>query len=123
MVCNFDVKLWIMDQYVDWKGVCYCLGGSIKKGVDCFSFVQCIFCEQFGLEFLCLIYEQQEMGKVVLCNNLCMGDLVLFCVGFIGCYVGIYIGNNQFVYVFISSGVIIFSMNELYWKKCYNEVC
>lgn len=34
------------------------------------------------------------MGKFVFCSNLCMGDLVLFCVGLMGCYVGIYIGNN-----------------------------
>lgn len=121
LVCNVDVKLRIMDQYADWKGVRYCLGGSTKKGIDCFGFVQRTFCEQFGLELLRLTYEQQEMGKFVFCSNLRTGDLVLFCAGLTGRYVGIYIGNNQFVYAFTSSGVIIFSMNELYWKKRYNE--
>lgn len=45
MVCNLDVKFCLMDQYVSWKGVCYCFGGSICKGIDCLVFVQCIFCE------------------------------------------------------------------------------
>ena len=36
-------------------------------------------------------------------------------------HVGIYIGNNQFVHASTSSGVIISSMNEPYWKKRYNE--
>lgn len=31
MVRNLDVKSRIMDQYADWKGVRYRLGGSTKK--------------------------------------------------------------------------------------------
>ena len=31
MVRNIDVKSRIMDQYADWKGVRYRLGGSTKK--------------------------------------------------------------------------------------------
>lgn len=67
-----------MDQYADWKGVRYRLGGSTKKGVDCSSFVQRTFREQFGLELPRSTYEQQEMGKAVSRNNLRTGDLVLF---------------------------------------------
>ena len=66
-------------------------------------------------------YEQQEMGKSVSRSNLRTGDLVLFRAGSTGRHVGIYIGNNQFVHASTSSGVIISSMNEPYWKKRYNE--
>ena len=113
MVRNIDVKSRIMDQYADWKGVRYRLGGSTKKGIDCSSFVQRTFREQFG--------EQQETGKSVSRTNLRTGDLVLFRAGSTGRHVGIYIGNNQFVHASTSSGVIISSMNEPYWKKRYNE--
>ncbi|HAF9685792.1 TPA: bifunctional murein DD-endopeptidase/murein LD-carboxypeptidase [Salmonella enterica] len=99
----------------------YRLGGSTKKGVDCSSFVQRTFREQFGLELPRSTYEQQEMGKAVSRNNLRTGDLVLFRAGSTGRHVGIYIGNNQFVHASTSSGVIISSMNEPYWKKRYNE--
>ena len=107
MVRNIDVKSRIMDQYADWKGVRYRLGGSTKKGIDCSSFVQRTFRERFG--------------KSVSRTNLRTGDLVLFRAGSTGRHVGIYIGNNQFVHASTSSGVVISSMNEPYWKKRYNE--
>ena len=112
LVRNVDVKSRIMDQYADWKGVRYRLGGSTKKGIDCSGFVQ---------RTLRSTYEQQEMGKSVSRSNLRTGDLVLFRAGSTGRHVGIYIGNNQFVHASTSSGVIISSMNEPYWKKRYNE--
>ena len=99
----------------------YRLGGSTKKGIDCSGFVQRTFREQFGLELPRSTYEQQEMGKSVSRSNLRTGDLVLFRAGSTGRHVGIYIGNNQFVHASTSSGVIISSMNEPYWKKRYNE--
>lgn len=63
MVRNLDVKSRIMDQYADWKGVRYRLGGSTKKGIDCSAFVQRTFREQFGLDLPRSTYEQQEMGN------------------------------------------------------------
>ncbi|MGK4864637.1 bifunctional murein DD-endopeptidase/murein LD-carboxypeptidase, partial [Salmonella enterica] len=99
----------------------YRVGGSTKKGVDWSSFVQRTVREQFGLELPRSTYEQQEIGKAVSRNNLRTGDLVLFSAGSTGRHVGIYIGNNQFVHASTSSGFIISSMNEQYWKKRYNE--
>jgi len=119
MVRNLDVKSRIMDQYASWKGVRYRLGGETKKGIDCSGFVQRTFREQFGLELPRSTYEQQEMGKSV--SSLRTGDLVLFRAGSTGRHVGIYIGNNQFVHASTSSGVVISSMDEPYWKKRYNE--
>lgn len=121
MVRNLDVKTRLMDQYAGWKGVRYRLGGSTKRGVDCSSFVQRTFREQFGLELPRSTWEQQETGKSVSRSQLRTGDLVLFRAGSTGRHVGIYIGNNQFVHASTSSGVTISSMNEPYWKKRYNE--
>ncbi|XNM49179.1 NlpC/P60 family protein [Escherichia coli] len=91
------------------------MGGSTKKGIDCSGFVQRTFREQFGLELPRSTYEQQEMGNVFP-QELRTGDLVCPC-RFNGTPCGIYIGNNQFVHASTSSGVIISSMNEPYWKK------
>jgi len=121
MVRTLDVKTRLMDQYASWKGVRYRMGGSTKSGIDCSGFVQRTFREQFGLELPRSTYEQQEMGKSVSRTSLRTGDLVLFRAGSTGRHVGIYIGNNQFVHASTSSGVMISSMNEPYWKKRYNE--
>ncbi|EJF30120.1 outer membrane lipoprotein [Enterobacter sp. Ag1] len=121
MVRNVDVKSRIMDQYASWKGVRYRLGGSSRAGIDCSAFVQRTFQEQFGLTLPRSTSEQQESGKSVSRNKLRTGDLVLFRAGSTGRHVGIYIGNNQFVHASTSSGVVISSMDEPYWKKRYNE--
>jgi len=121
MVRNVDVKSRIMDQYASWKGVRYRLGGSSRAGIDCSAFVQRTFQEQFGLTLPRSTSEQQESGKSVSRSKLRTGDLVLFRAGSTGRHVGIYIGNNQFVHASTSSGVVISSMDEPYWKKRYNE--
>jgi lipoprotein Spr len=121
MVRNVDVKSRLMDQYASWKGVRYRLGGSSRAGIDCSAFVQRTFQEQFGLTLPRSTSEQQESGKSVSRNKLRTGDLVLFRAGSTGRHVGIYIGNNQFVHASTSSGVVISSMDEPYWKKRYNE--
>jgi lipoprotein Spr len=121
MVRNVDVKSRIMDQYASWKGVRYRLGGSSRAGIDCSAFVQRTFQEQFGLTLPRSTSEQQETGKSVSRSKLRTGDLVLFRAGSTGRHVGIYIGNNQFVHASTSSGVVISSMDEPYWKKRYNE--
>ena len=121
MVRTLDVKTRLMDQYASWKGVRYRMGGSTKSGIDCSGFVQRTFREQFGLELPRSTSEQQDTGKEITRSKLRTGDLVLFRAGSTGRHVGIYIGNNQFVHASTSSGVMISSMNEPYWKKRYNE--
>lgn len=121
MVRNLDVKTRLMDQYANWKGVRYRLGGETKRGIDCSAFVQRTFREQFGMDLPRSTYEQQEMGKSIKRTQLRTGDLVLFRAGSTGRHVGIYIGNNQFVHASTSSGVTISNMSEPYWNKRYNE--
>ncbi|BAN97163.1 lipoprotein spr precursor [Plautia stali symbiont] len=121
MVQNVDVKSRIMEQYSDWKGVRYRLGGDTKRGIDCSAFVQRTFREQFGLELPRSTSEQQDSGKKILRSKLRPGDLVLFRAGSTGRHVGIYLGNDNFVHASTSSGVIISSLNDSYWKNRYRE--
>ncbi|ARU94675.1 bifunctional murein DD-endopeptidase/murein LD-carboxypeptidase [Tatumella citrea] len=121
MVRNVDVKTKIMDQYADWKGVRYRMGGDTKRGIDCSAFVQRTFREQFGLDLPRSTSGQQDTGSKIARNKLRPGDLVLFRAGSTGRHVGIYLGNNNFVHASTSSGVMISSLNDSYWKTRYRE--
>jgi lipoprotein Spr len=121
MVRNVDIKSRIMDQYSDWKGVRYRLGGSSKRGIDCSGFVQLTFREKFGLDLPRSSYEQEDMGFEIQRTKLRPGDLVLFHAGSTGRHVGIYLGNDQFVHASTSNGVTISSLNEDYWNRHYRD--
>ncbi|WAT01695.1 bifunctional murein DD-endopeptidase/murein LD-carboxypeptidase [Rouxiella chamberiensis] len=121
MVRNVDIKSKIMDQYADWKGVRYRLGGDSKRGIDCSAFVQLTFREQFGLNLPRSTYEQEDTGRKIQRNKLRPGDLVLFGAGSTGRHVGIYLGNDQFVHASTSNGVMISNLTESYWTKRYRE--
>ncbi|WP_338557182.1 bifunctional murein DD-endopeptidase/murein LD-carboxypeptidase [Erwinia sp. E_sp_B04_7] len=121
MVQNVDIKSRLMDQYADWKGVRYRLGGTSKRGIDCSAFVQTTFREQFGLDLPRSTYEQEDTGKSINRGKLRAGDLVLFRAGSTGRHVGIYLGNDNFVHASTSSGVMISNLNDNYWKKRYRE--
>ncbi|MEX0422132.1 bifunctional murein DD-endopeptidase/murein LD-carboxypeptidase [Providencia rettgeri] len=119
LVQSVDTKSKIMNQYADWKGVAYRLGGTTKNGVDCSSFVQRTFLEQFGVELPRTTSEQESSGKSVKRNNLKVGDIVLFKTGRTMKHVGIYIGDEKFVHASTSSGVIVSEMTNSYWSKRY----
>lgn len=121
MVQNVDIKSRLMDQYSDWKGVRYRLGGTSKRGIDCSAFVQTTFREQFGLDLPRSTYQQEDTGKSIQRNKLRPGDLVLFRAGSTGRHVGIYLGNDNFVHASTSSGVMISNLNEAYWKNRYRD--
>lgn len=121
MVQNVDIKSRLMDQYADWKGVRYRLGGTSKRGIDCSAFVQTTFREQFGLVLPRSTYEQEDTGKSIQRTKLRPGDLVLFRAGSTGRHVGIYIGNDNFVHASTSNGVMISNLNESYWKNRYRD--
>lgn len=121
MVQNVDIKSRLMDQYSDWKGVRYRMGGTSKRGIDCSAFVQTTFREQFGLDLPRSTYEQEDTGKSIQRGKLRPGDLVLFRSGSTGRHVGIYLGNDNFVHASTSSGVMISNLNEAYWKNRYRD--
>ncbi|VEJ55937.1 bifunctional murein DD-endopeptidase/murein LD-carboxypeptidase [Pragia fontium] len=121
MVKNVDIKSRILNQYAGWKGVRYRMGGSTKSGVDCSSFVQITFREQFGLTLPRSTSMQQSVGKQINRGKLRPGDLVLFRAGSTGRHVGIYIGNDNFVHASTSNGVMISNLNEKYWNNRYHQ--
>ncbi|MGL4455147.1 MAG: bifunctional murein DD-endopeptidase/murein LD-carboxypeptidase [Plesiomonas sp.] len=121
LVRNTNVKTRILDQFSEWRGVRYRLGGNSKKGIDCSAFVQRTFLEQFGIELPRSTRDQQTTGKSINKKQLEPGDLVLFNTGSTGRHVGIYIGNSKFVHASTSSGVMISNLNDGYWKNRYRQ--
>ncbi|AXF75049.1 bifunctional murein DD-endopeptidase/murein LD-carboxypeptidase [Erwinia tracheiphila] len=121
LVQNVDIKSRLMEQYSDWKGVRYRLGGTNKRGIDCSAFVQTTFREQFGLDLPRSTYEQEDTGKSIQRAKLRPGDLVLFRAGSTGRHVGIYLGNDNFVHASTTNGVMISNLNEAYWKNRYRD--
>ncbi|MFR2920104.1 MAG: bifunctional murein DD-endopeptidase/murein LD-carboxypeptidase [Proteus mirabilis] len=117
LVKNLDIKSKILDQYADWKGVAYRLGGNTKSGIDCSAFVQRTFRDQFGVELPRSTSDQQFAGTKVNRSTLKAGDLVLFKTGRTMRHIGIYIGNDKFVHASTSSGVIVSEMSNVYWKN------
>lgn len=121
LVKNVDIKSRILNHYASWKGVRYRLGGTSKQGVDCSSFVQITFREQFGLDLPRSTSMQQSIGQQIKRDRLRPGDLILFRSGSTGRHIGIYIGNDNFVHASSSSGVMISSLNQKYWKSRYQQ--
>ncbi|MCG3461248.1 bifunctional murein DD-endopeptidase/murein LD-carboxypeptidase [Xenorhabdus bovienii] len=119
LVKNLDTKSKILNQYADWKGVAYRLGGNTKRGIDCSAFVQRTFHDQFDIDLPRSTSEQQKIGQTVNRSKLRAGDLVLFKTGIYMRHVGIYIGNNQFVHASTSNGVIVSKLTDTYWTKRY----
>ncbi|WP_046336859.1 bifunctional murein DD-endopeptidase/murein LD-carboxypeptidase [Xenorhabdus bovienii] len=119
LVKNLDTKSKILNQYADWKGVAYRLGGNTKRGIDCSAFVQRTFHDQFDIDLPRSTSEQQKIGQTVSRSKLRAGDLVLFKTGIYMRHVGIYIGNNQFVHASTSNGVIVSKLTDTYWTKRY----
>ncbi|CAL1329098.1 bifunctional murein DD-endopeptidase/murein LD-carboxypeptidase [Candidatus Providencia siddallii] len=114
-----NAKSKIMKQYNNWKNVIYKLGGTTKKGIDCSSFVQQTFFEQFGIQLPRTTSEQEFSGKSVKRKSLKIGDIVLFKINNTLKHVGIYIGDEKFIHASTSNGVIISKITNSYWNKKY----
>ncbi|CRK85874.1 Murein DD-endopeptidase MepS/Murein LD-carboxypeptidase [Candidatus Providencia siddallii] len=114
-----NTKSKIMNQYINWKNVIYRLGGTTKNGIDCSSFVQRTFFDQFGIHIPRTTSEQEFLGKRVKLKSLEAGDIVLFRINNTMKHVGIYIDNGKFVHVSSSNGVVISKITNSYWSKRY----
>lgn len=88
------------------------------NGLDCSQFT-CRVYEKFdGTVLPRTASEQFEFGKRINKGDIRYGDLVFFRTeGHHVSHVGIYVGYDEFVHSSSSSGVIISSIKDKYWKK------
>lgn len=109
----------LMNAHSDWAGTPYRIGGSTTAGIDCSAFVQTVMRSYLDVEVPRSTAEQLTVGVRVKAAELKPGDLVFFRTGRTRYHVGVYISEGRFLHASTSSGVMISSLNEAYWRRTY----
>ncbi len=109
----------LYQQYSEWRGVKYKMGGMSKQGVDCSGFVRLTFADLFSLKLPRDTILQARGGVEIDKGDLRSGDLVFFRINKRTQHVGIYLEESRFVHASTSRGVMISSMTQPYWQKRY----
>ncbi len=116
---NTSRKSVLYQQYQDWKGARYRHGGLSKGGVDCSGFVYLTFRSKFGVDLPRTTLYQSQSGMGVSQRELKTGDLVFFRTGSSKRHVGIYLEDRIFLHASTSKGVMLSSMDNVYWASSY----
>ncbi|MEW5994480.1 MAG: NlpC/P60 family protein [Candidatus Zixiibacteriota bacterium] len=104
----------------DYLGRPYKGRSIFVRGVDCSFFTQEVFDKFNRTELPRTVARQFQQGREVAYRHLAVGDLVFFRTeGGKVSHVGIYVGQGQFIHASTSRGVIIDSLKEKYWARCY----
>ena len=111
----------LLEQYLDWAGVPYRMGGRSREGLDCSGFIQLTYLQRFGVELPRDTSAQRGVGRKVEPSRLLPGDLVFFDTGPTGRHVGIYVGKRQFLHVSSSTGVMLSRLDDGYWEARFRD--
>jgi cell wall-associated NlpC family hydrolase len=101
-------------------GVPYQYGGDTESGMDCSGLVGRVYKRYAGFNLPRSTKKLYQLVKQVDQDDLAYGDLVFFSDGWFSVsHVGIYMGEGQFVHSAKSSGVIVSSLDENYYRRRY----
>lgn len=104
----------------DWLGTPHKDGACTKDGTDCSGFVLNVYKDAYGITLRRTSGEQFADCNSVKLYECKEGDLVFFKLsGSKISHVGIYLRDNKFAHASSSKGVMISSLDEPYWKKCF----
>lgn len=109
----------LRNEFQYWQGTPYRLGGETRKGIDCSALVQNIYQNSFNLPLPRVAQSQAAEGLPVHKNALQVGDLLFFKTSWRVLHVGIYMGDKRFFHASTSNGVMISSLDNIYWKSKY----
>lgn len=112
-----DVTRALRQYFASWEGTRYRLGGLSRKGIDCSGLTLLTYKELFGRELPRTVREQVKQGRKIPKTALQAGDLVFFKTGTFQRHVGIYLEEDLFIHASRSRGVMISSLNNIYWQK------
>lgn len=107
----------LVKQFQKWSGTPYRMGGMDRNGVDCSGFVQVTYRQLFDIRLPRTTEKLALSGVKVAVANLQPGDLVMFKIDWKDNHVGIYLENNTFMHVSSTSGVMLSSLDEVYWMS------
>ena len=113
------VKNSLYSQLGQWKGTPYKFGGLSKDGIDCSGFVYLTYLSKFGITLPRTTEQQAKLGRMITQNKLQSGDLVFFTTGLFTHHVGIFIEDRKFVHASKSRGIIVSSLDNVYWSETY----
>jgi cell wall-associated NlpC family hydrolase len=107
----------IINSYL---GAPYQYGGDTKSGMDCSGLVGQVYKRYAGFNLPRSTKKLYQLVKQVDQDDLAYGDLVFFSDGWFSVsHVGIYVGGGRFVHSAKSSGVIVSSLDEDYYRRRY----
>ena len=99
-------------------------GGLSSKGWDCSGLVRTAFSRALALELPRTSEDMHIRGTEIPIEKGRAGDLVFFDIGSKKpSHVGVFLGNSEFIHVSTSSGVIVSSLNEKYYKRHFIGLC
>ncbi len=114
-----DEKPSLLEAVDDLIGTPYKYGGTTTKGFDCSGFVTYLF-KKYDISLPRSSRDMAKAGEKVEKADLQYGDLVFFNTnGKSISHVGVYIGDGEFAHSSTSSGVVITSLDDKYYKKRY----
>ena len=120
---NDNHKLYVESS--KWIGTRYRAGGTSHRGVDCSGLVCQLYQKVYRKQLERNSDDQRkENCRKVSKRNLQEGDLVFFHNGRkkrTATHVGIYLKDNKFIHASTSSGVIVSSLDEAYYRRCWMQ--
>ena len=113
------VRQQLYEQYRQWKGTKYEIGGLSRRGIDCSGFMYVTYKSRLGVVLPRSTELQADSGKGVNRGELRTGDLVFFKTGMFVRHVGVYLEHGRFLHASTSRGVMISELDDGYWKARY----
>lgn len=118
----------VIDFAKSFQGTRYKYGGTTRAGMDCSGLICTSFEQAAQISLPRSSRDMAKEGVKISLKNAAPGDLVFFrttrskTISHVGLVVDIKNGSLQFIHSSTSSGVIISSLDETYWKKAFVEV-
>lgn len=117
-----EIRAALLQQYQEWQGTPYRLGGVSRAGIDCSGFTQVTYRSRFNQYLPRTTKAQASQGVQIDTQTMAPGDLLFFNTGVKVRHVGIYMGQGEFLHASTSQGVTISRLSNPYWQNSFWQV-